>query len=72
MGSSRTNLVSVGCTLNKTEFIVSRTAPNQICISKECYEALAQLNIPHNIIVKETVKIENVYENVFELLDKKK
>lgn len=72
MGSKRSNLIFVGSTVNKTEFILSRTSPNQICISMECCDALAQLNIHHNIKVKEIVKMDNVYENVFELLDKKK
>lgn len=72
MGSVRSNLIFVGSSMNKTDFIVSRTAPNQICMSKECCDALAQLNIHHNIKVKETIKLDNEFESVFELLDKKK
>lgn len=31
----------------------------QICMSKECYDTLATLNIHHNIKVKELFKFEN-------------
>ena len=72
MGTVRNSLIFVGSSLFKSDFIVNRTAPNQISISKECYETLAQLNIHHNIKVKETIKLESTFENVYELLDKKK
>ena len=62
----------VGSYLHKTEFIVNRINPNQICISKDCYETLAHLKIHHNLKVKETIKLQNNFENVYELLDKKK
>lgn len=74
MGSVRTNLIFVGSSLLKTELIANRTQPMQVCISKECYETLASLNIHHNIKVKETIKMDNSnqYENIYELLDKRK
>lgn len=59
MGTVRTNLVFVGSSFIKTDLIAARSAPMQVCISKECYETLAILNIHHNIKVKETIKVDN-------------
>jgi len=73
VGTVRPNLVFVGGSMIKTGLILDRTMPMQICISKECYEQLVQLNIHHNIKVKEMIKMDDSssFENIYELLDKR-